>query len=117
MSRLESHRRVAETDRLQNGAGTSTQMPLKKGLWRTNGCALQLRCTIAPAFHRREFVLLEDNDTDAMRRQAASELERTVDEKIRKCLICRSPFPSAWAGERVCRRCKSSSTWRSGALK
>jgi hypothetical protein len=37
-------------------------------------------------------------------------------EKVRKCLICRDPFPSAWAGERVCRRCKSTSAWRGGAL-
>jgi hypothetical protein len=62
-------------------------------------------------------MLREDDDTDDMRRPAAQELERSAEEKIRKCLICRSPFPSAWAGERVCRRCKASSTWRSGALK
>ena len=36
--------------------------------------------------------------------------------KTRSCLICKSPFPSAWAGERVCRRCKSTSTWRSGGM-
>jgi hypothetical protein len=30
----------------------------------------------------------------------------------RKCLICASQFPSAWAGERVCRRCKASTRWR-----
>ena len=36
--------------------------------------------------------------------------------KTRNCLICRSPFPSAWAGERVCRRCKSTSTWRSSGM-
>lgn len=38
------------------------------------------------------------------------------EEKIRKCLICREPFPSAWAGERVCRRCKATSTWRSTGM-
>jgi hypothetical protein len=43
------------------------------------------------------------------------EVQRS-EEKIRKCLICKTPFPSAWAGERVCRRCKSTSAWRSGAL-
>ena len=41
----------------------------------------------------------------------------TTEQKIRKCLICRSPFPSAWAGERICRRCKSSAAWRSGVLR
>ena len=45
-----------------------------------------------------------------------SERERASEQKIRKCLICRSPFPSAWAGERVCRRCKSTTAWRSSGL-
>ncbi len=49
----------------------------------------------------------EERDDDEIRRE---------EEKIRKCLICKTPFPSAWAGERVCRRCKSTSAWRSGAL-
>jgi len=39
-----------------------------------------------------------------------------TEPKIRKCLICRRPFPSAWAGERVCRRCKATAAWRSGGL-
>jgi hypothetical protein len=41
---------------------------------------------------------------------------RDDEEKVRNCLICQSPFPSAWAGERICRRCKSTSAWRGGAL-
>jgi hypothetical protein len=40
--------------------------------------------------------------------------ERDSEEKIRSCLICRKDFSSAWAGERVCRSCKSTSAWRSG---
>jgi hypothetical protein len=40
---------------------------------------------------------------------------RDSESKIRNCLICKSPFPSAWSGERVCRRCKSTSAWRSGS--
>jgi hypothetical protein len=43
--------------------------------------------------------------------------ERNVEHKTRKCLICRAPFPSAWAGERICRRCKSTEAWRRGSLK
>lgn len=35
--------------------------------------------------------------------------------KERKCLTCKAPFHSKSAGERVCRRCKSSSNWREGA--
>jgi hypothetical protein len=50
-------------------------------------------------------------------RHEKSEPKRTTEQKIRKCLICRSPFPSAWAGERICRRCKDTAAWRSGALK
>lgn len=46
----------------------------------------------------------------------ASEVRRVNQQKTRKCLLCQTPFQSAWAGERVCRRCKSTSTWRSGGL-
>jgi hypothetical protein len=48
--------------------------------------------------------------------ESAQERRRVDQPKIRKCLICKSPFQSAWAGERICRRCKSTSGWRSGAL-
>ena len=36
--------------------------------------------------------------------------------KTRRCLKCREPFVSAWAGERVCRKCKSSSNWRENGI-
>jgi hypothetical protein len=45
------------------------------------------------------------------------ESEYGAELKTRECLVCREAFPSAWAGERICRRCKSTSAWRSGALK
>jgi hypothetical protein len=32
--------------------------------------------------------------------------------KRRACLCCAGPFESAWAGERICPRCKGSATWR-----
>ncbi|MEX2629310.1 MAG: hypothetical protein WD341_05165 [Tistlia sp.] len=32
----------------------------------------------------------------------------------RACLRCGGMFPSAWAGERVCGRCKDSVAWRQG---
>ncbi|MPY75771.1 MAG: hypothetical protein GEU87_16080 [Alphaproteobacteria bacterium] len=38
------------------------------------------------------------------------------DPKSRQCLKCRKQFPSEWAGQRVCARCKNRSEWRSGAL-
>ncbi|CAN0423977.1 unnamed protein product, partial [Laminaria digitata] len=33
----------------------------------------------------------------------------------RTCLRCSEKFPSTWAGERVCARCKSSSAWKQGS--
>lgn len=32
----------------------------------------------------------------------------------RGCLSCSLPFQSQWAGERICKRCKSSAVWRDG---
>ena len=33
----------------------------------------------------------------------------------RVCLACSTAFDSAWAGERVCPRCKATTAWRSGS--
>lgn len=38
----------------------------------------------------------------------------TDDPKVRQCLRCQAEFESLWAGERICARCKGSTTWRSG---
>ncbi|MQA64523.1 MAG: hypothetical protein GEU76_01265 [Alphaproteobacteria bacterium] len=35
--------------------------------------------------------------------------------KLRDCLACRRPFNSTWVGERICHKCKSSSSWRNGS--
>ena len=32
----------------------------------------------------------------------------------RTCLNCKTTFDSAWAGERICARCKGTSAWRIG---
>lgn len=37
--------------------------------------------------------------------------------KLRNCLMCRTEFVSAWAGERICPRCKGTSTWRQGVAR
>lgn len=42
---------------------------------------------------------------------AASPLHK---EKHRRCLVCSEDFVSAWAGERVCKKCRSSTAWRQG---
>ncbi len=43
----------------------------------------------------------------------ASEMD--IDPKVRNCLSCLRPFTSEWAGERICPKCKSSVSWRSGS--
>jgi hypothetical protein len=47
---------------------------------------------------------------------AVEELDppRQVTPKQRVCLRCQTPFESAWAGERICTKCKHSSAWRGG---
>ena len=37
--------------------------------------------------------------------------------KIRKCLRCSAEFESAWSGERICKRCKSSNSWKSNGYR
>jgi len=34
--------------------------------------------------------------------------------KTRSCLRCQEKFDSSGFGERICRRCKSTSSWRDG---
>ena len=34
--------------------------------------------------------------------------------RVRRCLRCNSDFPSAWNGERICKRCKGTRAWRDG---
>lgn len=39
--------------------------------------------------------------------------EVAVPEAIeRQCLRCQTSFDSTWAGERICRQCKSTAEWR-----
>lgn len=41
--------------------------------------------------------------------------EPTVEAvKERRCLSCTETFASNWAGERICKRCKQTASWRSG---
>ncbi|MDP2620635.1 MAG: hypothetical protein Q8P46_10745 [Hyphomicrobiales bacterium] len=61
----------------------------------------------------------EEEEQDTAVRESPEEpgVERSMEPKTRLCLICRSPFPSAWAGERICRHCKSKSSWRNGVVR
>ncbi len=52
-----------------------------------------------------------------IRHQATKEPARqpTADQpKSRQCLKCREQFLSEWSGQRLCRKCKGRSAWRSG---
>lgn len=42
------------------------------------------------------------------------DMGRKFEAKTRKCLMCGETFKSEWAGERVCKSCKSTSAWRTG---
>lgn len=42
------------------------------------------------------------------------EIGQLHQEKKRRCLVCSEDFLSAWAGERVCKKCRSSTAWRQG---
>lgn len=58
--------------------------------------------------------------TPAVGADAAPEIEADIDandrtdRKIRLCLMCGQAFPSEWAGERICKACKSTTVWRTG---
>ena len=43
-----------------------------------------------------------------------AEIEPPQQTKFRHCLKCQAPFESAWSGERVCPKCKTSPDWREG---
>lgn len=54
-------------------------------------------------YHRRDYLRKADD-------------ELPVVTTPRSCLRCQAPFESAWAGERVCRKCKTSRVWRDGVV-
>jgi hypothetical protein len=58
-----------------------------------------------------------DQDTftaKVSREEALSATDDTPETKPRLCLMCSTEFLSEWAGERICRKCKSSTKWRNG---
>lgn len=55
-------------------------------------------------YHRRAYLRRADNEPPEHPERATS----------RRCLKCRTPFESAWAGERVCPKCKTRRDWREG---
>lgn len=61
-------------------------------------------------------VLLDSKpqETETRDKDSKPDSRRNGQARARKCLMCGSRFPSEWAGERVCRKCKSSAAWRRG---
>jgi endogenous inhibitor of DNA gyrase (YacG/DUF329 family) len=44
-----------------------------------------------------------------------TDIATNIETKRRPCLKCGKAFESAWRGERVCPRCKSTSAWRNAS--
>jgi hypothetical protein len=51
--------------------------------------------------------------SNALRKEEVAHPEQ---RRVRACLKCNDKFESAWAGERVCRKCKGGSSWQSSGL-
>ncbi|MEM7222472.1 MAG: hypothetical protein AAF495_05800 [Pseudomonadota bacterium] len=49
-----------------------------------------------------------------MKQKTEKQQPEATEAKERRCLMCSEPFMSEWAGDRVCRRCRQTSTWRRG---
>ena len=78
------------------------------------------KCDFLPQTALEEFCLtfIEKNIRCRMattNKSKKPEPERVYVMKKRDCLKCGERFDSSWAGERVCKRCKSSGSWRSGS--
>ncbi len=59
--------------------------------------------------------MLESRQPDELVSEESGSYEAaTHQEKIRRCLCCGEDFNSSWAGERVCKKCRSSARWRQG---
>ena len=55
------------------------------------------------------------NETDVLESSEADGAYARYDaNKTRRCLRCQTTFDSQWSGERICPRCKGTSTWREG---
>ena len=54
-----------------------------------------------------------------MKQNSYSNAPKTSDatsKKTRRCLSCGNPFESEWVGNRVCKKCKDTTAWKSGNL-
>jgi hypothetical protein len=54
------------------------------------------------------YLLLMESDLELEERRPPEQ------PKLRSCLSCQDKFVSAWSGERICKRCRSSAAWRNG---
>lgn len=56
----------------------------------------------------------QDLPHDVLDMDTEGEVNERSTPKARRCLRCETSFDSAWSGQRICPRCKGSSTWRNG---
>jgi hypothetical protein len=61
--------------------------------------------------------MLDTNKKTEAEAKTKTKTKTKTQIKTRQCLVCRTVFESEWAGERICRKCKSTSSWRSGAIR
>jgi hypothetical protein len=59
---------------------------------------------------------LDDHSRKVDESQENPDARRMPEQKFRKCLVCHSEFLSAWAGERICKRCKGTPAWRNETI-
>ena len=64
------------------------------------------------AFSRGDLALMERHSPEGKDEERAETHGINAGARPRKCLMCSQSFDSEWSGERVCKRCKSTDSWR-----
>lgn len=57
---------------------------------------------------------VETTPTRDAKQDTTQDADPQYERKNRRCMMCGEDFESDWAGERICRRCKSTEAYRRG---
>jgi len=57
---------------------------------------------------------VETTPTREAKQDTTQDDDAQYERKLRRCMMCGENFESDWAGERICRRCKSTEAYRRG---
>jgi hypothetical protein len=57
---------------------------------------------------------VETTPTREAKQDTTQDDDSQYERKLRRCMMCGENFESDWAGERICRRCKSTEAYRRG---